>query len=351
MLPQPESEPPSFSDDTFLSSIFPAQGSPQPVYELHPPRRGLSIGSEQLYPLTIDSKGLFERFARSQSDLGNDLGFANNFIWMSRMSGFYAIIEDCFCLFSLQGGVLNMLLPPLGDTTRQLSVLQRCFQIMNTYNESASHSAVAFVDSETALRLSAEATRWQLTPHHADYVYATRDLIELSGNAYKNKRNEVNQFLRAYPIHSLVPLAEEHHEQILALFGYWVGERLRTLDASVLTDFIESVELERQGIEQALRHYDALELEGLCLFVDGKLEGFTFGERINGKVGSVLVEKTNFAIAGAAQFLFREFCRHLAECDYINVGDDLGLENMRRVKMSYRPLLQVKKFHLHYVLD
>ena len=56
-------------------------------------------------------------------------------------------------------------------------------------------------------------------------------------------------------------------------------------------------------------------------------------------MGNVLVEKTNFAIPGSAQYLFREFAKIFADCTYINVGDDLGLENLRRVKMSYRPAL------------
>jgi len=60
----------------------------------------------------------------------------------------------------------------------------------------------------------------------------------------------------------------------------------------------------------------------------------------------VLVEKTNFAIPGSAQHLFREYAKTFADCTYINVGDDLGLENLRRVKMSYRPALFGEKITL-----
>jgi hypothetical protein len=86
----------------------------------------------------------------------------------------------------------------------------------------------------------------------------------------------------------------------------------------------------------------------LCLIINGKLEGFTFGERITTDVGNVLVEKTNFAIPGSAQYLFREFAKTFSDCTYINVGDDLGLENLRRVKMSYRPALFGEKVTLRH---
>lgn len=348
MLLQSEIEPSSYHDKPFVSTVSPLHRTPQTVHELHPPRRGLNIGNDHLHPLSIDTKGLFDSFAQTQTGLTNDLGFANNFIWMTRMSGFYALIDDCFCLFGLNGGVLTMLLPPLGDGGRQAGALQHCFEIMDTYNQSPGHSAVEFVDREFVLNqgLETDTGRWHLEPQFGDYVYATQDLIELSGNAYKNKRNEVNQFLRAYPSHRLERLAGQHHDGIRVLFELWVSERLRSLESSAVAGFIGTVELERQGIERSLRYYDELGLEGLCLIIDGRIEGFTFGERINGNVASILVEKTNFAITGAAQILFREFSRSLSDCRYTNVGDDLGLENMRRVKMSYRPLMQVEKYRL-----
>ena len=39
-----------------------------------------------------------------------------------------------------------------------------------------------------------------------------------------------------------------------------------------------------------------------------------------------------------------------ADCTYINVGDDLGFENLRRVKMSYRPALFGEKVILRRLL-
>jgi len=110
-------------------------------------------------------------------------------------------------------------------------------------------------------------------------------------------------------------------------------------DGEAIADFFYTVEQERQAIERALAHYDTLGLSGLALIIDGRLAGFTFSERITPDVGNVLVEKTNFAIPGSAQYLFREFAKTFIDCTYINVGDDLGLENLRRVKMGYRPAL------------
>jgi len=69
-----------------------------------------------------------------------------------------------------------------------------------------------------------------------------------------------------------------------------------------------------------------------------------------GRGANVLIEKTNFNIQGAAQYLFREFSKVFADCTYINVGDDLGFENLRRVKMSYRPAMFGEKIILRRLL-
>lgn len=308
-------------------------------------QRHLSVGEARLLPFTLESKPLFELYARRQESTSADLGFCNNFMWLNRMSAFYQVIDGCFCLFSLNGNRLSMLLPPLGAIEDQPQALEGCFAIMDEYNAEPSWSVVDFVGPQLATQLNT-SPQWSLEPHFPDYIYRTGDLIELRGNPYKSKRGEINQFLRACPAHRLESLQPHHHDGIRALLNTWLRERLKNLEASQIGDFLASSELERQGIERALDHFEALGLSGRCLIVDGRIEGFTFGERVSERVASILVEKTNFAIPGAAQFLFREFARHFADCDYINVGDDMGLENMRRVKMSYRPVMFAEKFTL-----
>ncbi|TNF34847.1 MAG: DUF2156 domain-containing protein [Gammaproteobacteria bacterium] len=336
-------------------NLFSSHLNTHQPHKASPGQPCLMVGEHRLHPLTIDSKNLFDDYTRHASFLVADLSFTNNFIWLNRMSGFYQIIEDCFCLFSLNGNRLTMLLPPIGETNRQLRALPVCFEIMDSYNATPSWSMVEYVNSDCAKLFTDDyaihnaffnKSNWSLEPGFSDYLYNTQDLIELKGNNYKTKRSEINQFMRAYPNHHVEPLQEKHWPGIYELMNTWLSSRIQNLNGPAISEFIASVELERQGIERALQHFEQLKLKGLCLMIDGRVEGFTFGEEVNASVASILVEKTNFAIPGAAQYLFREFARSFAHCTYINVGDDLGLENMRRVKMSYRPVLFGEKFTL-----
>jgi len=301
------------------------------------PRHYLSIEGHRLYPFTIDAKSVFERYVRRIAAPLSDYTFANNIIWLSQKSGFYQIIEECFCLFSLNGHCLTMLLPPLGDPQNQPRALAACFEIMDGYNPSRYLSQIEFVYADFVQLIEAADSRWLIERSLPDYIYRTEDLIWLRGNAYKSKRSEINQFRRSYPNHRMEILGPQHWDGIRDLINTWLRNRLQYLTGEAIADFFYTVEQERQAIERALTHYNTLGLAGLALIIDDRLEGFTFGETITPDVANVLVEKTNFAMPGAAQFLFREFAKMFADCTYINVGDDLGLENLRRVKMSYRP--------------
>ncbi len=351
-------EPPQTSHDAAPAA---------PLLTLHRnesfPRHYLAIEGQRLYPFTIDAKPLFDRYAAALGIPLSDYTFANNIIWLSQKSGFYQIIEDCFCLFSLNGQSLTMLLPPLGEAARQRAALDACFAIMDGYNPSPYLSQIEFVyrdyvdrmETRGAVQGSTDGAFTDLVEsdeHYLverslpDYIYKTDDLINLQGNAYKTKRSEINQFRRAHPNHHMEALGPQHWDGIRELINTWLRNRLQYLSGEAIADFFYTVEQERLAIERALEHYDTLGLHGLCLIIDGKLEGFTFGDRITPDVGNVLVEKTNFSIAGSAQYLFREFAKTFTGCAYINVGDDLGLENLRRVKMSYRPALFGEKVTL-----
>jgi hypothetical protein len=340
-------------DAPVLRAPNPAARSESPV------RRYLAAGKYRLYPFDQSAKPYFDEACARVNVALSDYSFANNIIWFGQASGFYQIIEGCFCLFSLTGNGLSMLLPPLGEPSRQQRALRICVRIMDAYNPAPQQGWLDFVyrdflkvldtDLLTGLPLI-NGEPWHVEVTNPDYIYRTQDLVELKGNAYKTKRNEINQFRRAYPNHELVPFSKAHEAAARTLVNTWMQQRLQTIPDGSFENFVHNLEMERKAIQRAISLYDELKLEGLSLFIDGTLAGFTFGERLNRDVANVLIEKTDFNIQGAAQYLFREFSKVFADCTYINVGDDLGFENLRRVKMSYRPAMFGDKVILRRLL-
>ena len=331
------------------NAVHPATRSESPI------KRYLVAGKYRLYPFDHSAKPYFDEACARLNVALSDYSFANNVIWLAQASGFYQIIEGCYCLFALNGNGLTMLLPPLGEPSRQERALRICLKIMDLYNPSPAQARVDFVYHDFLKVLDTDILTgaplvngelWHFEVTNPDYIYRTQDLVDLKGNSYKTKRNEINQFRRAHPNHALVPFSREHEAEARALVNTWMQQRLQTIPEGSFEDFVYNLEMERKAIQRAITLYDELKLDGLSLFIDGKLEGFTFGERLNRDVANVLIEKTNFNIQGAAQYLFREFSKVFADCTWINVGDDLGFENLRRVKMSYRPAMFGEKIIL-----
>lgn len=321
----------------------------------------LTVNKQKLKRFTIATKPVMEKYlSKIDVDL-SDYTFAANYIWLANSSGFYAVINKCFCLFIMTGGELTMLLPPLGKKKYTTEAMVKCFQIMNANNSSPYYSRIDYVQGfmiEEFVQSADEAeSMFEMLENYVvekklvDYVYEVNALIDLRGNSYHTKRTEINKFMKSYPDYVVEELDSiRHKDEIMHLFDKWVADRVKYMPKEESEVFLEGIHQERSAIKQMLKHYEVLSLIGLVIYINGELKGFTVGERINRDTATVIIEKTDFEILGCAQFIFREFSKMLKEhygVEYINVGDDMGFENLRKVKMSYRPFKLVPKYTIY----
>jgi hypothetical protein len=321
----------------------------------------LTVNKQKLKRFSIATKPIMDKYlSKLEVDL-SDYTFAANYIWLANSSGFYAIINKCFCLFIMTGGELTMLLPPLGKKKNVTDAMIKCFEVMNANNSSPYYSRIDYVQAsmiEEFVQSADEAeSMFQMLENYlvekklVDYVYEVNALIELRGNSYHTKRTEINKFMKSYPDYVVEQLeSAKHKEEIMHLFNKWVSDRVKYMPKEEAEVFLEGIHQERHAIKQMFKHYDELSLIGLVIYINGELKGFTVGERISKDTATVIIEKTDFEVLGCAQFIFREFSKMLKEryeVKYINVGDDMGFENLRKVKMSYRPFKLVPKYTIY----
>lgn len=321
----------------------------------------LKIKDHELLPFGLDSKPVMDAYLRELNLDISDYTFAANYIWLTHLSGFYTIIEDTFCFFVLANGDLSMLLPPLGRKENVVRAMQACFRIMEDNNASAGSTKVEYIDEsmlgwfvndiEDGAEIFDPFADYVVERALVDYVYECDDLIGLRGNAYATKRNEINKFTRIHPDHRVELLDPTLHAAgISRLMNHWISERMKYLPAEQTDWYIDGIHYERQAVKRMLRDYQALDLIGLVIVIDEQLASFTVGERINPKTASVIIEKTDFNVLGVAQFIFREFAKLLSReygVTHINVGDDMGFENLKKVKLSYRPSQLIPKYTVY----
>jgi hypothetical protein len=77
------------------------------------------------------------------------------------------------------------------------------------------------------------------------------------------------------------------------------------------------------------------------------VEAFTVASRLKQDTAVVHFEIVNRSYPGLAQWLNREFVRReLADYEFINREQDMGLPGLRRAKLSYYPERLVRKFNI-----
>jgi len=321
----------------------------------------LTISNYTLKHFDLNAKEIMDKYLELINVEVSDYTFAGNYIWLSTATGFYAIVNDTFCLFILNSGELTMLLPPIGKKENTYDAMIQCFDIMNTHNSNRNYSKIEYVHEELLegfVDYLEEGTLvyemlkdFIIEKKLVDYIYKVDDLIDLKGDSYKSKRNEINKFKKIYPEHRIEVLdINKHGKEVLALFNKWVKDRTTYMPKEEVEVFLDGIYFERFAIKRLVNDYNNLDIIGLVIYIDEEVKGFTVGERINETTASVIIEKTDFEILGCAQFIFREFTKILKDkfnVEYINVGDDMGFENLKKVKMSYRPNKLVPKYTIY----
>lgn len=177
---------------------------------------------------------------------------------------------------------------------------------------------------------------FKLDRDDSDYIYKASDLIELAGRKYHGKRNHVSQFKRKYAW-EYEDIKNDNIVDCNTIAREWCKKH-GCKDAN-------GFESETCALNKALKHFDELGLAGGLIKVDGKPAAFTIGEEINPNVYLIHFEKGIDGYDGIYAAINNEFAaRHLSEYEYINREEDLGLEGLRRSKLSYHPAVLLEKY-------
>ena len=106
---------------------------------------------------------------------------------------------------------------------------------------------------------------------------------------------------------------------------------------------------ELKGIKELIRHSNDMNLDMFGVFIDGKLEAFTLGTYLKREETAYIhVEKANPEIRGLYPFINQQFLIHcFPTAKWVNREDDMGLEGLRKAKMSYNPAFMAKKYNVY----
>ena len=178
-----------------------------------------------------------------------------------------------------------------------------------------------------------------------EYVYAIDDLADLKGKKYQPKRNHINRFLSEYPDAVIRPLDESTLPDARNLADRWYQRRTAEEDAG----------MEMVALNRAFANWQALGLEGLVLYVGDQVVAMAIGSFLGEDTVDVHFEKADLDYNGAYAVINRAFARHIREkypqVKFLNREEDMGLEGLRKAKLSYYPHHMVEKCWAHLMTE
>lgn len=171
-----------------------------------------------------------------------------------------------------------------------------------------------------------------------DYIYEGESLRTLAGRKNQKKRNHLNSFIKEYEGRvEYKKLVKTDFDECIKLLRDWSKDKE------------ESIELDSEfkAINRIFKNYeklkDTLKISGI--YIDCKLEAFSIGEMLNDNMAVIHVEKANGDIRGLYPYINQQFLlNEFSDVEFVNREEDLGIEGLRKAKLSYHPVKFAEKY-------
>ena len=279
--------------------------------------------------LKLSQKDAYDQILLACPGRSCEYSFANMYLWGRQETVFF---PDCVGFFSHFHG--RSIYPyPMGNGDRK-AVLEAVIRDARERGIPCRISSMTKAEAEELEAWFPGTFLIRTDRDGFDYVYAIDDLADLKGRKFQKKRNHLNRFRAEHPEAVCVPLDGEHLGPARDMVDSWFRQR-------IAEDPHGEYLLEQVAISRAFQHFKALEMEGLMLLDGGEVLAVTLGSRLSKDTIDVHFEKAREDVEGAYAAINCEFARYLRdkypEIKFLNREDDMGLEGLRRAKLSYQP--------------
>ena len=284
-------------------------------------------------PIDLARKAEYQEFLYGCGK-GCEYNFANLYLWGRQRAAFH---EGNLAFFS-QFNRKSVYPFPLGENLKP--TLDAIIHDAKVRDIPCRLTGMSQEDCATLERLYPGRFRIHFDRDGFDYVYDIHALADLKGRSYQKKRNHLNRFRQNYEGYTTQPITRENIPAVAAMLETWYAQRL---SADPTGDF----HMERAAIGRALCHFEELSMEGLILLHEDRILAVTMGSRMCEDTFDVHFEKALEEADGAYPAINHAFANHLRnkypELKWLDREDDMGLEGLRKAKLSYCPDHMIEK--------
>ena len=280
-------------------------------------------------PIRIEDKKTYEKYLFDDTERGCGYSFTNLFLWEGQQA---AVVENHLVLFSCLS--CRSVYPyPAGKGDKR-PVLDAIIADAGERNIPCCLTGLREEDMQELNRLYPDKFRIHPDRDSYDYVYEINALADLKGRKYHSKKNHLNRFRELYPDAVAEPLRDSNLPAVKSMIEAWYKNHPEEIKDNGLKK-------EQAALEKALCYYKELELETLVLRNNDKIVAVTLGSRVNQNTFDVHFEKAHPDIEGAytaINYCFANYIRRkYPEVRFLNREEDMGIDGMRKAKLSYHP--------------
>ena len=282
----------------------------------------------------------FNKFKKYTSGLYNnsESSFATMYMWQHYANARY-YIEDgvVYSIFKNKNGELSSFMPYGLNRNSEETV----DKLIDLYRKNNSRLAINLCTEDFVDFLS-KTNKYDVSVYENrnsfDYVYLTNELIDLKGKKFHGKKNHFNSFTKRYSYEYL-----KYNSSLKDDCIKFCSDILKTHYG----DDIKGYETELFSISKTFDNIYNFDLKCGIIVLEGKIIALSVGEKLNDDYALIHIEKADYSYREAYSVINRLFLvNEFSDTNYVNREEDMGIEGLRKAKMSYNPCHLIKKYNV-----
>ena len=274
------------------------------------------------YTPTLADASWYEEITENCGQIGCDISFATTYLWRKKYDIRICKYNDTLfkAYFGADGHMGYSF--PIG----KMSPKEALEVLINDAKQRGQKPLIGMMNktnAEILFHLYPDQFEFTEERDSADYIYSRENLATLSGKKFHAKRNHISKFKRNNEDYCYKAIDNTNIED-----AYFVAHKWHMQN--------DSDKSELTAIREALDNFSALSLFGGVLYVNSRPVAMTIGSKINSFVCDVNFEKA-VDVDGAYAVINNEFAKAQEQFLQFNREEDLGLEGLRKSKLSYNP--------------
>lgn len=306
--------------------------------------------------ISIENRSILEEYLFGFDYRTSGLCFTSLYMWRDINRFAWEIMGDYLCISGLshleleEGIEVPFMFPPLTKTGEYdpVKLKETLYMARDRFIEKGHKFEIRLIPFHM-LDIVREACPGEMKysddrPNY-DYLYLVQDLIDLKGRDFHSKKNHLNYFHRNFAY---------EYEELTSDMADEALEFLREFNERKEAEAHEKIllEMETDAMADVLHNIEAVGYQGGLIRICGKIEAIAIGGRLNRNTITQHVEKANINIRGLYQAMNNEYCKAVArDYKYINREEDMGIPNLRKAKLSLKPVKLVEKYIINCKLD